>query len=215
MASAVGEFIEAGVDGAHRQLLGYAIVGLAEITARQWVARNGGLGAAPTTTPLDAAEGDLLAERLANLVWAGLRSLPGPGPQHPGQQHPGGWPPRAERRPDTLPGHGRPADRAPGKVQIPPNCDVTLGMTCVDKSQPGVTVWEMAAEERFANPVGVHPGRFPRRVRRFRHGGHVGHRQPGAQGVHRQHRPEDQLLPGGSHRDRLTCTARPCPPAGG
>ncbi|MDQ6837786.1 MAG: TetR/AcrR family transcriptional regulator [Actinomycetota bacterium] len=78
MASAVGEFIEAGVDGPHRELLGYAIVGLGEITARQWVARNGGLGAAETTTPLDATEGDLLAERLANLVWAGLRSLPGP-----------------------------------------------------------------------------------------------------------------------------------------
>jgi AcrR family transcriptional regulator len=78
MASAVGEFIEAGVDHSHRELLGYAIVGLAEITARQWVVRNGGLGAAPTTTPLDAAEGDRLAERLANLVWAGLRSLPGP-----------------------------------------------------------------------------------------------------------------------------------------
>lgn len=46
------------------------------------------------------------------------------------------------------------------KVQIPPNCDVTLGMTCVDKSQPGVTVWEMPADERFANPVGVLQGGF-------------------------------------------------------
>ncbi|MDQ6784262.1 MAG: TetR/AcrR family transcriptional regulator [Actinomycetota bacterium] len=76
MASALGELIDAGVDGPHRELLGHGIVGLGEITARHWVARNGGLGAA-ATTPLDPAEADVLAERLANLVWAGLRSLPG------------------------------------------------------------------------------------------------------------------------------------------
>ena len=46
------------------------------------------------------------------------------------------------------------------RVQIPPNCDITLGMTCTDKSQPGVTVWEMAADDRFANPVGVLQGGF-------------------------------------------------------
>lgn len=46
------------------------------------------------------------------------------------------------------------------RVQIPPNSDVTLGMTCVDKSEPGVTVWEMVADERFANPVGVMQGGF-------------------------------------------------------
>jgi AcrR family transcriptional regulator len=68
MAEVVGTFIEAGVDATHQELLGYAIVGLGEITARQWVARPG---------PLDVEEGDLLAERLAGLVWAGLRSLPG------------------------------------------------------------------------------------------------------------------------------------------
>jgi AcrR family transcriptional regulator len=68
MASVVGAFIEAGVEPAHQDLLGYAIVGLGEITARQWVARG---------EPLDPDEGQLLAERLAGLVWAGLRSLPG------------------------------------------------------------------------------------------------------------------------------------------
>jgi uncharacterized protein (TIGR00369 family) len=45
-------------------------------------------------------------------------------------------------------------------MQIPPNCDVTLGMVCTDKSEPGVTVWEMPADERFANPVGVLQGGF-------------------------------------------------------
>jgi len=46
------------------------------------------------------------------------------------------------------------------RVQVPPNCDLTLGMVCVDKSEPGITVWEMPADERFANPVGVLQGGF-------------------------------------------------------
>jgi uncharacterized protein (TIGR00369 family) len=33
-------------------------------------------------------------------------------------------------------------------------------MTCIDKSQPGRTVWEMAAEEHLANPVGMIQGGF-------------------------------------------------------
>jgi uncharacterized protein (TIGR00369 family) len=33
-------------------------------------------------------------------------------------------------------------------------------MTCLDKSEPGVTVWRMAAEEHLANPVGVIQGGF-------------------------------------------------------
>jgi uncharacterized protein (TIGR00369 family) len=43
-------------------------------------------------------------------------------------------------------------------ITIPPPCDVTLGMTCVDKSQPGLTVWRMMADESFANPIGVVQG---------------------------------------------------------
>ena len=45
-------------------------------------------------------------------------------------------------------------------LQVPPNCDLTLGMTCVDKSQPGRTTWEMRADERFTNPAGVLQGGF-------------------------------------------------------
>lgn len=45
-------------------------------------------------------------------------------------------------------------------VQVPPNCELTLGMTCVDKSEPGVTVWRMPADERFANPAGIIQGGF-------------------------------------------------------
>jgi uncharacterized protein (TIGR00369 family) len=46
------------------------------------------------------------------------------------------------------------------QIQVPPNCDSTLGMTCVDKSQPGRTVWSMTADERFANAIGVMQGGF-------------------------------------------------------
>lgn len=46
------------------------------------------------------------------------------------------------------------------RVQIPPNCDLTLGVVCTDKSIPGRTVWAMRAHERFANPAGVTQGGF-------------------------------------------------------
>jgi uncharacterized protein (TIGR00369 family) len=37
---------------------------------------------------------------------------------------------------------------------------MTLGMTCIDKSEPGVIVWRMRAAEHMANPVGVVQGGF-------------------------------------------------------
>jgi uncharacterized protein (TIGR00369 family) len=46
------------------------------------------------------------------------------------------------------------------RIQAPPNCDLTLGMTCVDASVPGRTVWRMVADERFANPAGIVQGGF-------------------------------------------------------
>jgi len=46
------------------------------------------------------------------------------------------------------------------RVQVPPNCDLTLGMVCIDKSEPGRSVWRMVADERFANPVGIVQGGF-------------------------------------------------------
>lgn len=68
-AQTIAPFIEADIDDDHRELLAYAIVGLAEVTARAWVTRSG-----PTVDP-DQAE--VLAVRLADLVFAGLRGLPG------------------------------------------------------------------------------------------------------------------------------------------
>ena len=50
--------------------------------------------------------------------------------------------------------------RAGARVQVPPACDLTLGLVCTDKSTPGRTTWVMRADERFANPVGVVQGGF-------------------------------------------------------
>ncbi len=46
------------------------------------------------------------------------------------------------------------------RMQVPPNSDLTLGMTCIDKSVPGRCVWRMRADERFANPAGIMQGGF-------------------------------------------------------
>lgn len=43
-------------------------------------------------------------------------------------------------------------------LQVPPNSDLTLGMVCLDKSEPGHCVWQMVADERFANPAGIMQG---------------------------------------------------------
>ena len=44
--------------------------------------------------------------------------------------------------------------------QVPPNCDLTLGLTCTDKSVPGRTEWAVTPDERFANPAGLVQGGF-------------------------------------------------------
>ena len=43
-------------------------------------------------------------------------------------------------------------------LQIPPNCDLTLGLVCVEKSTPGTTTWQLRVDERFTNPAGVMQG---------------------------------------------------------
>ena len=43
-------------------------------------------------------------------------------------------------------------------MQVPPNCDLTLGMVCTDKGEAGRTTWVMTADERFSNPAGVMQG---------------------------------------------------------
>jgi uncharacterized protein (TIGR00369 family) len=46
------------------------------------------------------------------------------------------------------------------RLQVPPNCDLTLGMVCLDSSEPGQTTWQMRADERFCNPAGTIQGGF-------------------------------------------------------
>ena len=45
-------------------------------------------------------------------------------------------------------------------LQVPPACDLTLGLVCTDKTTPGRTVWTMTADERFSNPAGIMQGGF-------------------------------------------------------
>jgi AcrR family transcriptional regulator len=72
VASTIASFIEADIDADYRDLLGYAIVGLGEVAARLWVTRH-----LDGRSTLDPPEAEVLAVRLADLVWAGLRALPG------------------------------------------------------------------------------------------------------------------------------------------
>lgn len=69
IAGVIARFIEADIDDDHRAMLGHAIVGLGEVTGRRWVADH-------DPDRLDPAEAERMAVRLADLVWAGLRSLP-------------------------------------------------------------------------------------------------------------------------------------------
>src|SRR3984957_1665912 len=67
VATTIAAFIDADIDDDHRDLLGYAIVGLGEVTARLWLSRHeDGISAS-----LGPEEAEVLAVRLADLVWAG------------------------------------------------------------------------------------------------------------------------------------------------
>jgi AcrR family transcriptional regulator len=63
VAEAVASLIEADLDGEHRRVLAYGIVGLAEGTSRHWVVD--GLDLDP----------ERLARQVADLAWAGLRGV--------------------------------------------------------------------------------------------------------------------------------------------
>ena len=81
------------------------------------------------------------------------------------------------------------------RIQVPPNCELTLGMTCVDKSEPGRTVWRMRADERFANPAGIVQGGFLGAMADSAMGSAAitFARARGPEGVLLQRRDEDQL----------------------
>ena len=76
VAGTVGQMIVGDLDEAHRDLLGYAIVGLAEVVGRRWATTDP--GRVHSREDREAAA-EQLASRLADFVWAGLRGLPGSG----------------------------------------------------------------------------------------------------------------------------------------
>jgi AcrR family transcriptional regulator len=72
MADAIASLIETDIDPDHRQMLGYGIVGLAEVTSRQWMTSREAGQSAPEPTEAEAAR---QAVRIADLAWAGLRGV--------------------------------------------------------------------------------------------------------------------------------------------
>ncbi|MGH9077747.1 MAG: TetR/AcrR family transcriptional regulator [Acidimicrobiales bacterium] len=84
IVEAIDPLIAAGLDPEHRRLLAYAVVGMAEGASRQWLATRAGRGnrrspatgdGSPGAELAEAAEVDRLARRMADLAWAGLRSV--------------------------------------------------------------------------------------------------------------------------------------------
>ena len=63
LAEAIAPLIQAGIDAAHQQTLAWALVGMAETTARRLVAAG---------EPIDAGR---VADQVSELAWAGLRGL--------------------------------------------------------------------------------------------------------------------------------------------
>jgi AcrR family transcriptional regulator len=63
LAEAIAPLIQADIDATHQQTLAWALVGMAETTARRLVA---------TDEPIDAAR---VAAQVSRLAWAGLRGL--------------------------------------------------------------------------------------------------------------------------------------------
>lgn len=63
LAGLVARLIDADIESGHRQVLGHAIVGMAEGACRHWLA---------SPHPVDARE---LAREVAELAWAGLRGV--------------------------------------------------------------------------------------------------------------------------------------------
>jgi AcrR family transcriptional regulator len=69
MAAAIDPLIDAGLDDDHRRLLAYAVVGMAEGASRRFMAQR------PNGEGGTEEEALRLARRVADLAWAGLRSV--------------------------------------------------------------------------------------------------------------------------------------------
>jgi AcrR family transcriptional regulator len=75
IAAAIEPLIAAGLDESHRRFLAYAVVGMAEGASRCWVAGRSALSPDPLRQSDDHEIARRLAGRLADLAWAGLRSV--------------------------------------------------------------------------------------------------------------------------------------------
>ena len=69
IAEAIDPLIAAGLDDDHRRLLAYGIVGMAEGASRRFLEQR------PRTEAEADEEAQRLARRMADLAWAGLRSV--------------------------------------------------------------------------------------------------------------------------------------------
>jgi len=69
IAAAIDPLIAAGLDDDHRRLLAYAVVGMAEGASRRFIAQR------PDGERAAEEEARRLAQRVADLAWAGLRSV--------------------------------------------------------------------------------------------------------------------------------------------
>jgi AcrR family transcriptional regulator len=70
IAESIDVLIDAGLDEDHRRLLAYAMVGMAEGASRHFVATRD-----PVESGTEEAEAGRLGRRIADLAWAGLRSV--------------------------------------------------------------------------------------------------------------------------------------------
>lgn len=75
MAEAIDPLISAGLEPEHRRVLAYALVGMAESVSRQWIEGTAGGFRLTGERAGDLAEAQRMAGRLADLAWAGLRSV--------------------------------------------------------------------------------------------------------------------------------------------
>jgi AcrR family transcriptional regulator len=69
IAEAIDPLIDAGLDDDHRRLLAYGIVGMAEGVSRRFMAQR------PDSEAEVDEQAQKLARRMADLAWAGLRSV--------------------------------------------------------------------------------------------------------------------------------------------
>ena len=70
IAAAIEPLIDAGLDDDHRRLLAYAVVGMAEGASRRFMEQR------PSDAAVGRGGGARLAQRMADLAWAGLTVMP-------------------------------------------------------------------------------------------------------------------------------------------